>query len=907
MSGEIVWSTATRGERIVPIALVAGIPAIFTPENLPSVTGTTLGTTDALWWPAASGAVFNTYAKPWLSIVDGYSWTESAKPADASLVDVASITLTLSDVALAATTLFASRDLAQGSYITQEVALTDTTIHVVSTSGFASNGVFYLGREAINYTGTTATTFTGCSRGVFGSQPQRHFYSASNGLGLGNPEVTDRPVEVVGRLATLWLARIDSSGRLDALSLQYVGHVGNGPVLTDDNERWTLSIDHAVKRLGQKPRAPAVTVGGYYHDGNLGGRSVYDSDGTPVYGVNLTSGPPPAIADYWQEHSGSPALAPWQYVIVLTGDAAYPDNGGWHPSRESYIEAINAAAASVVTGTDRISYSLQEDLLVCSFHFASTQGGTLNWSWDQQHILSPATSGVVRSAKPMPEAYVPIESTGTRLYLSDTDYATIPPAPAPEPTDAICWWGLAWEEQEREGSPPAKRTVFVRGYYSAGGVNAVDVVPAEGTRYRSITTLPGGSARGTLFLSKPTTMRVILYVSAASWVPAIRNAVTVFSDDLADGTAQVFDWDRIAAVAQRYAPVIQGVREFVIDNDTSILSLVSNECAIQGFSLVPYKGRIAIARIADYAVTEPRVVDFVTADLVGDAAPSYSRGTDGIVNTMTVDFPAARVKYTFTDQTSRAAYGPSQSTIEVTVPGGLFDRAIGGAELTTTLAAMAMSTLGPLRFPYEHVGITTSLLHADIFVGDVVGLTLWRVPNQSAGRGLVGRAAQVMERTPSFYRDGTGGDVKFTLRLCSTNISGWAPGAFVAAGGITGAVVSLDTTTFGSNGCAISGIDGGAATFTAGDAVLIYEVGTGSPATAIHRTVLSVSGSTLTLDTAPGATWVTLAASACKVVIMYDDWGNGQDSQRVGWAYLADSANELVKSTTATRARVYAP
>ena len=88
----------------------------------------------------------------------------------------------------------------------------------------------------------------------------------------------------------------------------------------------------------------------------------------------------------------------------------------------------------------------------------------------------------------------------------------------------------------------------------------------------------------------------------------------------------------------------------------------------------------------------------LTADLVGDAPPTYSRGTDGIVNTMTVDFPAAQVKYTFTDQTSRAAYGPSQSTIEVTVPGGLFGRAIGGAELTTTLAAVAMSTLGPLRF-----------------------------------------------------------------------------------------------------------------------------------------------------------------------------------------------------------------
>jgi len=41
-----------------------------------------------------------------------------------------------------------------------------TTITVSSTSGFDSAGTIVIGNETITYTGTTSTTFTGCTRGV---------------------------------------------------------------------------------------------------------------------------------------------------------------------------------------------------------------------------------------------------------------------------------------------------------------------------------------------------------------------------------------------------------------------------------------------------------------------------------------------------------------------------------------------------------------------------------------------------------------------------------------------------------------------------------------------------------------------------------------------------------------------
>lgn len=49
-----------------------------------------------------------------------------------------------------------------------------TPIQVVSTTGFLSAGTLLIEQELINYTGKTATTFTGITRGVYGSTNVSH-------------------------------------------------------------------------------------------------------------------------------------------------------------------------------------------------------------------------------------------------------------------------------------------------------------------------------------------------------------------------------------------------------------------------------------------------------------------------------------------------------------------------------------------------------------------------------------------------------------------------------------------------------------------------------------------------------------------------------------------------------------
>ena len=153
------WADVSGGKTVLAVLLIHGLPGVFFPEGYTAAASVTFTSPDALWWPGTSAATLSTYAKPWLSLDgEGFAWTESANPADSSRLDLASLTARIADIDDAATLMFASRDLAVGTFITAEVTAAATSISVVSTTGFAASGVIYLGREAITYSGVTGTS-----------------------------------------------------------------------------------------------------------------------------------------------------------------------------------------------------------------------------------------------------------------------------------------------------------------------------------------------------------------------------------------------------------------------------------------------------------------------------------------------------------------------------------------------------------------------------------------------------------------------------------------------------------------------------------------------------------------------------------------------------------------------------
>ena len=886
----IDWSTAAQGAQVVPVLLINGLPAIFYPDGV-TVTGMSISSPDAAWWPSNTYANWTAYAKPWLMLEgEGIRFVERAIPAAAQVLDVSEVTLHLSDVDGAATTLFASEFLARSTYLAASVLAGDSTIDVVSTAGFDASGVVYLDQEAIAYGSKTPTSFTMCTRGRFGSKASRHTYAAASGAGLGNPLVTDRSVEYVGLPATLWLVRIVAGVIVDA-QLEHYGTVGTGPSLagggdaTDD--AWVLHIDHAVKRMAQKIFADGVSVGGYAHPGNTNGRATglqpLESSLTPFF---------------WR---AADDLTSANTIVVLTGDDAAPDNGGWHPTRESFVQALTTASASTGLGDWRAS--LTNGALQVQF-FSTPPHHRHYYAFAPCCETSRVTNDELTAAEnfvasfgPMAEAWVPI-LTDSPVYLTASDFAKIPNAPSSSLASYVLVFGDDGDRSTRRvaritgqsgGSAPYLTCTALTTAANARGASTGSggTAPPDGTALWR-----GGFTASGFILTEPTTARLGLYVRSTSWVIALQTIVESLDTEYAF-ISDAIDWTRMEAIANAYPSVLSARREYVVDLSVSLLSILQNEAALNGFSVTMYRGRVSITRIAEFAATEDTQDTLTSTDLdARSPVPTYERGADGIVNTFTVISPDDGVTVNVADRTSHAKYG-GQGTITATMPRTLLGYPRDGSRLYQQVFAQAVQVLGPLRYPYRHVTVQLPLNHYDLQVGDLVRATLWRVPNGSGGRGITDAVTQVMSREVTLYADGSEGHVAYTLRLNPSSISGYAPAGMVAASGISGATVTLDVSSI-PNGLTGTGDD--AAPFAVGDLVRLVEIDTASPTASTQHSVTAVGTNTLTLSPSPSGTFAGLAASAVKVLVVYDTWtvlaaGNRTEQER--YCFLAQSDQTL--------------
>jgi hypothetical protein len=118
---------------------------------------------------------------------------------------------------------------------------TDTTITVVSTSGYASSGTLLINSEAMTYTGTTATTFTGVTRGALGT----------TAVALSNGQTVDTYLNALVTSATTPKMVTLASGKvgIGASSPNTALHVNGGVTIQNSanaqpsNPNWLMEID----------------------------------------------------------------------------------------------------------------------------------------------------------------------------------------------------------------------------------------------------------------------------------------------------------------------------------------------------------------------------------------------------------------------------------------------------------------------------------------------------------------------------------------------------------------------------------------------------------------------------------------------------------------------------------------
>jgi hypothetical protein len=151
------------------------------------------------------------------------------------------------------------------------VNATDTTLTVLSTASYPSSGTLLLDREAVTYTGKTATTFTGLTRGMFGTTAVAHADQTEVDAYLLNVQVQSsaRPKFVVTGKGHVGIGR-----HAPAASL-HVAHSGDlAPIAYDANGhgQGLLFNQYTVIADGWRRYTDIAALGS--QDGNAGGSTI---------------------------------------------------------------------------------------------------------------------------------------------------------------------------------------------------------------------------------------------------------------------------------------------------------------------------------------------------------------------------------------------------------------------------------------------------------------------------------------------------------------------------------------------------------------------------------------------------------------------------------------------------------
>ena len=878
MTSRITWdanSALAPGARVVPVVLIAGVPVVLTPSSVTPTT-TSASTPDPLWWPGAGllgqtlpdGSTFDP-VKPLLDAGQTWEVYEQANII-AGDVRVEALTFTLFDPDNAATALLSIRDSRDGAFLTADASDSATSITLASTGVFPSSGIAAIGSETVTYSGKTGTTLTGLTRGAYGSRARLHTSPASH-----------RPVVAVGgprhwqgRLASVWYCVLSDDGTtLRNPTLVYLGVVGAGIHLVGSDRqaltRWSIPLDHVTMALTRKIGTTSVEVYGVAH---------YEDtpEGHPL-GIFY-------VRDSAAVH------------VSLTSDTAYPHDGGWHPDWPSFARAANVYAT---TATGGLVFVTSSPSLV-SVRFSGTDAhpidGSIDAPWGSpEHWEGHCTTVTGWGYADPPQAFQHLEG---RLKIgSSEDFARIPTT-------------LGYPVTTTDGVTGTARLALVADTDSTPGCIAIitnrDATTQELTVQAS---LPGRGRMSAAEIMQATRItsrtqaRLGVVVSGGNVVACLR-ATALALDALTGSGAydSAVDWDDLErAMSASPSAFAEGrAYRFTGDGDT-FLSVLVDEARVRGMVLSVRRGRITARRLQSFADVESAVATITEGDTI---APGGQELTPEVIDNTeptacSVEFqvstPSGAVRtVTVTDTTFQGEFGDGE-TIKV---GALryLPPTVDLPDVTPGLVGVAQQILGPAAEPYRVVRISVSPTLMDLQPGDLVTFTHSRIPSWSGTRGLTSAVCQVMEVRKQLF----GGRLRPTvaLRIGSGTRAGYAPSVLVAAGGISGTALTVDTSTAWGATCFAQDTDArGDASVTAtdgfevGDTVVLQQIGTRTPVAPETRVIASVSTVGMTFTVAPSATMVTASSAQYGVMVTLQSYASATARQRSLWAFVADKTS----------------
>jgi hypothetical protein len=869
-TASIAWETAfAPGFDGVVVALVEGIPRVLTPSGVhPTTVAVTSGTIDPLFWPGTGTLTVTrpdgvSTFDPVLEALDSAAvWTirETTLLAEGS-VQVEPLRFDLFDADESATALLSAPLSRAARLLAADIDATDD-IPLDSVAGVPSSGYLHIGREAVGYgalSGTTALIgYVNGGRGMFGSRA-RAFVA---GTGTRRPLVIvgDSPRYWTGRRVAVFLCKLVGTTLYDP-TLVHLGIVGAGVSLAANLMRWQIPADHITALLSRKFSKVAVRAFGYQHVGGWIAATL-----SVNFENTLELGPEDPITD---------------------------PSPGWSPDAQTFISRLNRKG-SLLSPQINVSINGTGNARIV----ATGSGGDITWTinacWNNPTQRTGSTPNLgENTALPLPACVMHLD--GVFAVRRAGDWDLIPAT--------LAWTAAVGTQTGRAYAALVADTDNAKGLFAR--IVSRDAatqtlllnadVPGLSESYDGTQPIAREAASR---ITKPTDCILGVMAQGDTALAALR-AMGAALDSLqgTDASEVAIDWDQMARTFARVAMgrVPEGRSYRFAAADDSLLTPLIHECRLRGAALCIVGGRLGAYRPAYFAATEETRRDIYEEDLLPGLPVEVTDGIEPTASAIRFAMPDGS-SYTWRDATSAEEFGEGK-TIECDAlksATGAFDP----AQFQEALAASAQQLLGVLSAPTRIVRIVVGPSFWDLSTGDLVSFTHSSVPNLQGTRGLDAVTCQVMESRKSF----NGGECRVQLALLMSNdpaLAGYAPSALV--GSIAGAVVTIDTTSpWGSNGFALDvDVDGNAITgqplqgFAAGDKVYLSELNNETPMADESFTILSLTATTVTLDSNPSAPMVTAASSRYGCLLRFAPWTVSTVTARQReFLYIADASAE---------------
>lgn len=285
--------------------------------------------------------------------------------------------------------------------VTAEHDLSDTTITVEDTTGFASSGDAYIGNETFTYSGTTSTTFTGVTRGVYNSD--KNTYKLEE---IEEPGGTQRGAEVTDGVRTwrnrkvyVYMNILDADGNpvdndiaLTHEKLVFKGFISDMEIV-DGGKTWRFTAKDPLsllqRSINKNPVTRTVKTSVHYFTRTPAARvtwmntnwsrwdkiTIYNNDGAQGETFSLPHQQTVNISGLTEPFAGNKTLIVDQVLAPIremTAGVDYQSSNITWKERNGYLEFRNDNGAFTIAVWDTIRRESNDTVRSC-FGFSNGQ------------------------------------------------------------------------------------------------------------------------------------------------------------------------------------------------------------------------------------------------------------------------------------------------------------------------------------------------------------------------------------------------------------------------------------------------------------------------------------------------------------------------------------------------------